>query len=83
LVDELLKLGRPLIFPEITYVSGFRPWQGPNCVLPPAAVTGTLMSILAYHGYARGAFIGHSYGTSWVSFMVRHMLIDTIIYIAS
>ena len=71
LVDELLKLGRPLILPEISYVSGFRPWQGPNCVLPPAAVTGTLMSILAYHGFARGAFIGHSYGTSWVSFMVR------------
>jgi hypothetical protein len=70
LVDELLKLGRPLIFPEISYVSGFRPWQGPNCVLPPAAVTSTLMSILACHGYARGAFMGHSYGTSWVSFMV-------------
>ena len=70
LVDELLKLGRPLIFPEISYVSGFRPWQGPNCVLPPAAVTGTLMSILAYHGYSRGAFMGHSYGSSWVSFMV-------------
>lgn len=74
LVDELLKLGRPLIFPEISYVSGFRPWQGPNCVLPPAAVTGTLMSILAFHGYSRGAFMGHSYGTSWVSFMVSHCL---------
>jgi hypothetical protein len=74
LVDELLKLGRPLIFPEISYVSGFRPWQGPNCVLPPAAVTSTLMSILACHGYARGAFLGHSYGTSWVSFMVRRFV---------
>lgn len=27
LIDELLLLGRPLILPEITYVSGFRPWQ--------------------------------------------------------
>ena len=35
LVDELLKLDRPLLFPEISYVSGFRPWQGPNCVLSP------------------------------------------------
>lgn len=72
LVDELLKSGRPLLLPEISYVSGFRPWQGPNCVLPPAAVTGTLMSILAYHGYSRGAFMGHSYGSSWVSFMVSY-----------
>ena len=80
LVDELLKLGRPLILPEISYVSGFRPWQGPNCVLPPAAVTGTLMSILAYHGFARGAFIGHSYGTSWVSFMVS-LTIQIIVFL--
>jgi hypothetical protein len=27
LIDELMLLGRPLILPEITYVSGFRPWQ--------------------------------------------------------
>ena len=65
LIDELLKQGRPLILPEIPYVSGFRPWLGPNSVLPPAAVSGTLMSILACHGFGRGAFMGHSYGTSW------------------
>jgi hypothetical protein len=87
LIDELMLLGRPLILPEITYVSGFRPWQyvfllffsffpnhvltrhtsnlprSPNCVLPPAAVTSCLMSILACHGFARGAFLGHSYGS--------------------
>lgn len=72
LVDELLVLGRPLILPEIPYVSGFRPWQGPNCVLPPAAVTSSLMSILAVHGHSRGAFLGHSYGTAWVSFMCKY-----------
>ena len=72
LLDELLELGRPLILPEIPYVSGFRPWQSPNCVLPPAAVTSSLMSILACHGYARGAFLGHSYGTTWVSFMCKY-----------
>ena len=72
LIDELLRLGRPLILPEISFVSGFRIWQGPNSVLPPAAVSGTLMSILAYHGYERGAFMGHSYGTSWVSFMCKY-----------
>lgn len=72
LIDELLALGRPLILPEIPYVSGFRPWQSPHCVLPPASVTSSLMSILACHGYARGAFLGHSYGTSWVSFMCKY-----------
>ncbi|KAL7539159.1 hypothetical protein ACHAXR_009065 [Thalassiosira sp. AJA248-18] len=72
LVDELMALGRPLILPEIPYVSGFRPWQGPNCVLPPAAVTSSLLSILACHGASRGAFCGHSYGTSWVSFMCKY-----------
>jgi pimeloyl-ACP methyl ester carboxylesterase len=72
LIDELLGLGRPLILPEIPYVSGFRPWLSPTCVLPPAAVTSSLMSILACHGHARGAFLGHSYGTSWVSFMCKY-----------
>lgn len=72
LVDELLKLDRPLLLPEISYVSGFRPWQSPNCVLPPAAVSSCLMSILACHGYARAAFLGHSYGSSWVSFMCKY-----------
>eukprot|EP00584_Thalassiosira_punctigera_P009881 CAMPEP_0172533364 /NCGR_PEP_ID=MMETSP1067-20121228/6095_1 /TAXON_ID=265564 ORGANISM="Thalassiosira punctigera, Strain Tpunct2005C2" /NCGR_SAMPLE_ID=MMETSP1067 /ASSEMBLY_ACC=CAM_ASM_000444 /LENGTH=737 /DNA_ID=CAMNT_0013318001 /DNA_START=524 /DNA_END=2740 /DNA_ORIENTATION=+ len=72
LIDELMELGRPLILPEIPYVSGFRPWQSPNCVLPPAAVTSSLMSILACHGHSRGAFIGHSYGTTWVSFMCKY-----------
>jgi hypothetical protein len=72
LIDELLNLGRPLILPEIPYVNGFRPWQSPNCVLPPAAVTSSLMSILACHGHARGAFMGHSYGSSWVSFMCKY-----------
>lgn len=65
LIDELLKLGRPLVLPEIPYVSGFRPWLGPNSVLPPAAVSASLMSILACHGFTRGCFLGHSYGTSW------------------
>lgn len=72
LIDELMKLGRPIILPEIPYVSGFRPWQSPNCVLPPAAVTSSLMSILACHGHARVAFVGHSYGTSYLSYMCKY-----------
>ena len=41
--------------------------RSPNCVLPPAAVTSCLMSILACHGFARGAFLGHSYGSKYSS----------------
>lgn len=68
----MLKLGRPIFMPEIPYVSGFRPWQGPNCVLPPAVVCSTLQAMLATHGYLRGTFAGHSYGTSWLSYMCKY-----------
>lgn len=72
LIDDLLKLGRPMILPEIPYVSGFRPWQSPNSVLPPAAVSSTLVAMLATHGFLRGIFVGHSYGTSWLSYMCKY-----------
>jgi hypothetical protein len=42
LIDYLLKTGRPILLPEIPYVSGFRPWQSPNSVLSPAVVTSTV-----------------------------------------
>jgi len=72
LVDSFLKLGRPFFLPEIPYVSGFRPWQGPNAVLPPAVVCSTMTAMLATHGYLRATFAGHSYGTSWLSYMCKY-----------
>jgi hypothetical protein len=42
LIDLLLMEGRPILMPEIPYVSGFRPWQGPNSVLSPAVVASTV-----------------------------------------
>lgn len=72
LIDCLLKSGRPIFLPEIPYVSGFRPWQSPNAVLSPAVVTSTMTAILATHGYLSGAFVGHSYGTSWLSYMIKY-----------
>jgi len=72
LIDSLLISGRPLFLPEIPYVSGFRPWQSPNSILPPAAVTSTLSAMLATHGYLSAAFIGHSYGTSWLSYVCKY-----------
>jgi hypothetical protein len=44
LIDYLLKMGRPIMLPEIPVVSGFRPWQSPNSVLSPAVVASTVSS---------------------------------------
>lgn len=54
LIDAMLETGRPLLLPEIPYVSSFRPWQSPNSVLSPAVVAstvslGTLMSTSSIH----------------------------------
>lgn len=72
LIDQLLKSGRPIFCPEIPYVSGFRPWQSPNSVLPPAVVCSTMTEMLAKHGHLRGTFCGHSYGTTWLSYMCKY-----------
>ena len=71
LVQQLLKLGRPLFFPEIPYVTGFRTWFNPNAVLPPAAVSSTLNTMLATHGFLKASFVAHSFGTSWLSYMCK------------
>ena len=72
LIDYLILSGRPIFLPEIPYVSGFRFWQGPNSVLPPQVVCSTMIAMLAIHGYPRAAFAGHSYGTSWLSYMCKY-----------
>ena len=46
LVDYFLKTGRPIFLPEIPFVSGFRPWQSPNCVLSPQVVSSSVRKIL-------------------------------------
>jgi len=72
LVDELLKSKRPILLPDIPYASGFQPWQSPNSILPPTAVSSTLSAMLASHGFMKGIFLGHSYGTSWLSYMCKY-----------
>lgn len=71
LIDKLLATGRPILLPEIPYVSGFRPWQSPLGVLSPGSVVSTMTTMLASHGFMRGTWVGHSYGTSWLSYMVK------------
>jgi pimeloyl-ACP methyl ester carboxylesterase len=71
LIDALLATGRPVLLPEIPYVTGFRPFQSPNGVLSPALVSSTMTAMLASHGFLKAAWIGHSYGTSWLSYMCK------------
>lgn len=72
LIDCMLKSGRPMLLPEIPYVSGFRPFQSPNSVLSPAVVSSTMTDMLATHGHLRGTFVGHSYGSVWLSYMLKY-----------
>jgi len=72
LIDQMLQSGRPMLLPEIPYVSGFRPFQSPNSVLSPAVVSSTMTDMLATHGYLRGTFVGHSYGSVWLSYMLKY-----------
>jgi hypothetical protein len=72
LIDELVKLRRPIFLPEIPYVSGFRPWISRKSILTPAAAVSFLTQMLASHGYLKASFIGHSYGTSWLSYMCKY-----------
>jgi pimeloyl-ACP methyl ester carboxylesterase len=72
LMDALMATGRPILLPEIPYVSGFRPFQSPNGVLSPAVVCSTMTAMLASHGYLSATWMGHSYGTSWLSYMCKY-----------
>ena len=72
LIDALLETGRPIFLPEIPYVSGFRPWQSTSSVLPPAVVCSTMTAMLATHGHLQAAWMGHSYGTSWLSYLCKY-----------
>lgn len=72
LIKDFLKSGRPIYLPEIPYVSGFRPWQSSNAVLQPAVVTSTMVAMLATNGHLSATWVGHSYGTSWLSYMAKY-----------
>ena len=84
-IDLLLELKRPILLPEIPYVTGFRIWRNLNSdsVLPPHSVASNIISMLASHGHIKALFIGHSYGTSWLSFICKHAkdIIDSVVFL--
>ena len=71
LIDKLASTNRTVFLPEVSCVNGFRAWMGPSSVKSPAMVASTLGAMLGSHGYTKAAFVGHSYGTSWLSFMAK------------
>jgi len=71
LIDGLLQTKRPIYLPEIPYVCGFRPWQSSDAVLQPSVVTSTMVAMLASHGHLHAGWMGHSYGTSWLSSVLQ------------
>lgn len=71
-IDALVATGRPILLPEIPYVSGFKPFQSPSSILSPAVVSSTMTAMLASHGFLKATWVGHSYGTSWVSYMCKY-----------
>ena len=39
--------------------------------------------MLAYHGFSKGTFIGHSYGTSWLSYVCKyaHSIVAALLFL--
>ncbi len=72
LIDKLVATGRPIFLPEISCVTGFRCWETPSSVKGPATVASTIAAMIGSHGYLKATFVGHSYGTSWVSFIAKY-----------
>ena len=69
---ELIKTGRPIFLPEIPEVSAFRPWNFPNSVHSPHHVAASLSTMLASNGFASATFMGHSFGSLWLSYMTKY-----------
>lgn len=68
----MMTLGRPMFLPVVNTVSAFQPWVFPNKNLTPHQVATSLSMMLASHGYSKATFSAHSFGTFWMSYMVKY-----------
>ena len=64
--------GHDVFLPLIPSVSAFRPWIMPTVCLSPHQVASSMAIMLANHGYARATFMGHSFGTFWMTYMIKY-----------
>ncbi|CAB9523359.1 expressed unknown protein [Seminavis robusta] len=72
LIFKMMSSGRPIFLPEISTVSAMRPWVFPGECLNPDQVATTLATMLASHGYTQATFAGHSFGTFWLSYVIKY-----------
>ena len=82
-IDRLVATGRTVFLPEVDSVTGFRCWETSASVKSPATVASTLSAMIGSHGFFKAAFIGHSYGTSWVSFVCQYspQIVDSVVFL--
>lgn len=72
LIWQMMTTGRPVFVPEVHSVSALRPWVMPSAMLTPDQVATSLSLMLTAHGFSRATFSGHSFGTFWMSYMVKY-----------
>ena len=70
-IDKMVATGRTIFLPEVSCVNAFRFWQTPGAIKNGAMVASTLSAMLSSHGFIKADFMGHSYGTSWLSYMAK------------
>ncbi|CAB9502234.1 expressed unknown protein [Seminavis robusta] len=68
----MMTSGRPVFLPELPTVSVCRPWVMPSACLSPQQVATSLSMMLANHGFAKATFSGHSFGTFWMTYLVKY-----------
>lgn len=72
LIWQMMTTGRPVFVPEVHSVSAFRSWVLPSAMLTPDQVATSLSLMLTAHGFSKATFSGHSFGTFWMSYMVKY-----------
>ena len=83
LINCLLELGRHMLFPKIPYITFFHTWLRPPLFLSPGSMPSTIIAMLSLHGFLNECFVGHSYGTLWLSYMCKYSLnaLDNVIFL--
>mmetsp|Transcript_23313 Transcript_23313/g.43807 ORF Transcript_23313/g.43807 Transcript_23313/m.43807 type:complete len:660 (-) Transcript_23313:15-1994(-) len=83
LISNLQKTGRPVILLEVSEVSAFRFFDFSRKVMQSSDVVTYVEALLQSFNYEKANFIGHSYGTSWLSYLHKRSkpIIDSITYI--
>ncbi|GMH71034.1 hypothetical protein TrLO_g7517 [Triparma laevis f. longispina] len=83
LIGKLQKTARPIILLEVSEVSAFRCFDFNKKVYNSSDVNAYVNALLNDLKYVTASFVGHSYGTSWLSYLHKRSpkIIENITYI--